>query len=135
VTNKQFTNVLLVDCILATKISWKSTILSPKHTGEKMDTITGNFYTLTVTTERRPKKIEPGGSEVPMTKANLLRSGVLRKAHAPFWSSAREGDLPGNCNWVQVPPDQSLANRSVANPAGQAGNGSPRPGGARVQAA
>jgi hypothetical protein len=36
--------------------------------------------------------------------------------------------------WVKVPPDQSLANRSVANPAGQSGDGSPKPGGARKQA-
>ena len=37
--------------------------------------------------------------------------------------------------WVKVPPVQSLASRTVANPAGQPGNGSPEPGGARVQAA
>jgi hypothetical protein len=37
--------------------------------------------------------------------------------------------------WVQIPPVQSLASRTVANPAGQPGNGSPEPGGARVQAA
>jgi RNA-directed DNA polymerase len=52
----------------------------------------------------RKESIALEGSEVLVTKANLLRSGVLRKAHAPFWSSAREGDLPGNCNWVKVPP-------------------------------
>jgi hypothetical protein len=49
------------------------------------------------------KRIYQASQGVPVTKANLLRSGVLRKAHAPFWSSAREGDLPGNCNWVKVP--------------------------------
>ena len=37
--------------------------------------------------------------------------------------------------WVRIPPVQSLANRTVANSAGQPGNGSPKPGGARVQAA
>jgi hypothetical protein len=37
--------------------------------------------------------------------------------------------------WVKLPPVQSLANRTVANPAGKPGNGSPKPGGARVQAA
>jgi len=37
--------------------------------------------------------------------------------------------------WVKVPPNQSLANRLVANPAGKSGNGSPKPGKARVQAA
>jgi hypothetical protein len=37
--------------------------------------------------------------------------------------------------WVKIPPVQSLASRTVANPAGQPGNGSPKPGGARVQAA
>jgi hypothetical protein len=36
--------------------------------------------------------------------------------------------------WVKVPPNQSLANRLVVNPAGKSGNGSPKPGGARVQA-
>jgi hypothetical protein len=37
--------------------------------------------------------------------------------------------------WVKLPPGQSLASRTVATPAGQPGNGSPKPGGARVQAA
>jgi hypothetical protein len=37
--------------------------------------------------------------------------------------------------WVKVPPVQSLASRTVANPAGKPGNGSPEPGIARVQAA
>jgi hypothetical protein len=37
--------------------------------------------------------------------------------------------------WVKLPPVQSLASRTVVNPAGQAGNGSPKPGGTRVQAA
>jgi hypothetical protein len=37
--------------------------------------------------------------------------------------------------WVKVPPGQSLASRTAATPAGQPGNGSPEPGGARVQAA
>ena len=36
---------------------------------------------------------------------------------------------------VKVPSSQSLANRLVVNPAGQSGNGSPKPGGAREQAA
>ncbi len=36
--------------------------------------------------------------------------------------------------WVKVPPNKSLANRLVVNPAGKSGNGSPKPGGARVQA-
>jgi len=37
--------------------------------------------------------------------------------------------------WVQIPPVQRLASRTVVNPAGQPGNGGPKPGGARVQAA
>jgi hypothetical protein len=37
--------------------------------------------------------------------------------------------------WVKLPPVQSLASRTVVNPAGQPGNGSPKPGGTRVQAA
>jgi len=37
--------------------------------------------------------------------------------------------------WVKIPPVQSLANGTVANPAGKSGNGSPKPGGARVQTA
>ena len=37
--------------------------------------------------------------------------------------------------WVKLPPVQSLANRTVATPAGKPGNGSPQPGEARVQAA
>ena len=37
--------------------------------------------------------------------------------------------------WVKVPPVQSLANRTVVNPAGKPSNGSPEPGGVRVQAA
>jgi hypothetical protein len=35
---------------------------------------------------------------------------------------------------VRVPPDQSLANRSVAKSAGKPGNGSPKPDGTRLQA-
>ena len=30
-----------------------------------------------------------------MTNTKLLRSGVNRKVHAPFWSRVRRGDLPG----------------------------------------
>jgi len=37
--------------------------------------------------------------------------------------------------WVKLPPVQSLANRTVVTPAGKPGNGSPKPGEARVQAA
>ena len=35
---------------------------------------------------------------------------------------------------VLVPPDQSLASRSVEKPEGKPGNGSPKPGGSRIQA-
>jgi hypothetical protein len=35
---------------------------------------------------------------------------------------------------AQVPPDQSLANRSEEKAAGKPGNGSPKPDGSRVQA-
>src|ERR1700750_1395767 len=35
---------------------------------------------------------------------------------------------------AQVPPDQSLANRSEEKSAGKPGNGSPKPDGSRVQA-
>ena len=37
--------------------------------------------------------------------------------------------------WVKLPPVQSLANWTVVTPAGKPGNWSPKPGGARVQAA
>ena len=36
---------------------------------------------------------------------------------------------------VKVPSSQSLANRLVANPAGKSGDGRPKPGGTRMQAA
>jgi len=36
--------------------------------------------------------------------------------------------------WVKVPPDKSVADRSVAESAGKPGNGSPKPDEARVQA-
>jgi hypothetical protein len=44
-----------------------------------------------------------------MTNAILLRSGVNRKVHAPFWSRVGRSDLPGLGNssvWLEtgVPP-------------------------------
>lgn len=33
-----------------------------------------------------------------MTRAELLRSGVRREFHAPFWNSGGVGDYPADCN-------------------------------------
>jgi hypothetical protein len=41
-----------------------------------------------------------------MTNAILLRSGVNRKVHAPFWSRVGRGDLPGLGNIIGG--DQSM---------------------------
>jgi hypothetical protein len=36
--------------------------------------------------------------EVSVTSIRKLRSGVMRKSHAPFWSSGRRSDPPIDCN-------------------------------------
>jgi hypothetical protein len=35
---------------------------------------------------------------VLMIRARLLRSGVKRNFHAPFWSSGGGSDAPADCN-------------------------------------
>jgi hypothetical protein len=36
--------------------------------------------------------------EVSVTSIRTLRSGVMRKYHAPFWNSGRRSDPPIDCN-------------------------------------
>ena len=39
----------------------------------------------------------------------ILRSGVRRKSHAPFWSSGRRSDPPIDCNRITLPIRQHVA--------------------------
>jgi hypothetical protein len=44
-----------------------------------------------------------------MTNAILLRSGVNRKVHAPFWSRVGRSDLPGLGNNFCMAGDRSTS--------------------------
>jgi group II intron reverse transcriptase/maturase len=41
--------------------------------------------------------------EVSVTSIRILRSGVMRKYHAPFWNSGRRSDPPIDCNKLAHP--------------------------------
>src|SRR5919201_6099992 len=46
---------------------------------------------------------------VCVTSIRILRSGVRRKSHAPFWSSGRRSDPPIDCNRVNLSIRQHVA--------------------------
>src|SRR5919197_2405577 len=47
--------------------------------------------------------------QVCVTSIRILRSGVRRKPHAPFWSSGRRSDPPIDCNRVNLTIRQHVA--------------------------
>jgi hypothetical protein len=46
---------------------------------------------------------------VCVTSIGILRSGVRRKSHAPFWSSGRRSDPPIDCNRLNLTIRQHVA--------------------------
>jgi hypothetical protein len=46
---------------------------------------------------------------VCVTSIGILRSGVRRKSHAPFWSSGRRSDPPIDCNRLNLDIRQRVA--------------------------
>ena len=46
---------------------------------------------------------------VCVTSIRILRSGVKRKSHAPFWNSGRRSDPPIDCNRVNLTIRQHVA--------------------------
>ena len=47
--------------------------------------------------------------QVCVTSIRILRSGVRRKSHAPFWSSGRRSDPPIDCNRLNATFRERLA--------------------------
>ena len=47
--------------------------------------------------------------QVCVTSISILRSGVRRKSHAPFWSSDRRSDPPIDCNRLNATFRERLA--------------------------
>src|SRR5499433_4281901 len=47
--------------------------------------------------------------QVCVTSIRILRSGVRRKSHAPFWSSGRRSDPPIDCNRLNLDIRQRVA--------------------------
>src|SRR5215468_7591980 len=47
--------------------------------------------------------------QVCVTSIRILRSGVRRKSHAPFWSSDRRSDPPIDCNRLNLDIRQCVA--------------------------
>ena len=53
------------------------------------------------TTRKRGSK-ETISRQVCVTSISILRSGVRRKSHAPFWSSGRRSDPSTDCNRLNL---------------------------------
>ena len=51
-----------------------------------------------IATMRKRGSKETISRQVCVTSIRILRSGVRRKSHAPFWSSGRRSDPPIDCN-------------------------------------
>src|SRR5262252_10609867 len=47
--------------------------------------------------------------QVCVTSIRILRSGVRRKSHAPFWISGRRSDPPTDCNRLNLTIRQHVA--------------------------
>src|SRR5215813_10928208 len=64
--------------------------------------------------------------QVCVTSIRILRSGVRRKSHAPFWSSDRRSDPPIDCNRLNLSLRQRVAamrRRSATSCQGEDGLG------------
>jgi hypothetical protein len=62
-----------------------------------------------IATMRKRGSKETISRQVCVTSISILRSGVRRKSHAPFWSSGRRSDPPIDCNRVNLTIRQHVA--------------------------
>ena len=60
-------------------------------------------------TMRKRGSIETISHSACVTSIGILRSGVRRKSHAPFWNSGRRSDPPTDCNRVNLSIRQHAA--------------------------
>ena len=58
---------------------------------------------------RKRGSTETTSRQVCVTSIKILRSGVRRKSHAPFWSSGRRSDPPIDCNRLNLAIRQHVA--------------------------
>src|SRR5262245_9647686 len=62
-----------------------------------------------IATMRKRGSTETISHQVCVTSIRILRSGVRRKSHAPFWSSGRRSDPPIDCNRLHLSLRQRVA--------------------------
>src|SRR4029434_2211258 len=62
-----------------------------------------------IATMRKRGSKETISRQVCVTSISILRSGVRRKSHAPFWSSDRRSDPPIDCNRLNLDIRQRVA--------------------------
>src|SRR4029434_6972729 len=62
-----------------------------------------------IATMRKRGSKETISRQVCVTSIRILRSGVRRKSHAPFWSSGRRSDPPIDCNRLNLDLRQRVA--------------------------
>jgi hypothetical protein len=62
-----------------------------------------------IATMRKRGSKETISRQVCVTSIRILRSGVRRKSHAPFWSSGRRSDPPIDCNRLTATFREHLA--------------------------
>src|SRR5215510_15746658 len=62
-----------------------------------------------IATMRKRGSKETTSRQVCVTSIRILRSGVRRKSHAPFWSSDRRSDPPIDCNRLNLSLRQRVA--------------------------
>ena len=55
-----------------------------------------------IATMRKRGSMETISRQVCVTSIRILRSGVRRKSHAPFWSSGRRSDPSTDCNRMML---------------------------------
>src|SRR5262244_3727909 len=62
-----------------------------------------------IATTRKRGSTETISRLVCVTSIRILRSGVRRKSHAPFWNSGRRSDPPIDCNRINLSIRQHVA--------------------------
>src|SRR2546422_11153500 len=62
-----------------------------------------------IATMRKRGSKETISRQVCVPSISILRSGVRRKSHAPFWSSGRRSDPPIDCNRLNLTIRQHVA--------------------------
>src|SRR5262249_17250145 len=65
-----------------------------------------------IATMRKRGSKETISRQVCVTSIRILRSGVRRKSHAPFWSSGRRSDPPIDCNRLNATFRERLTPRA-----------------------